>query len=72
MGWASGSYLAEEIWTEVRDFIPEDKCQKVARYIHDKFCDHDADDWDGNSQLEIDAGVNQDWNPDEQDDYIEE
>ena len=58
MGWSRGSGLGIDIWEEVRPYIPEAKRQEVARFIYDAVCDLDADDWDGESQLEIDAGIN--------------
>jgi len=45
MGWASGSYLAEDIWEKIRDFIPQDEQKHAAKIIYDSFCDEDADDW---------------------------
>ena len=54
MGWASGTELAIELWDEIRIFIPEDKRQKIAKKFYDKFCDYDADAWEGNSSLEKD------------------
>ena len=50
MGWASGSYLAEEIWDEIKIYIPENKLQEVASKIYDSFCDKDADDWSSNPE----------------------
>lgn len=55
MGWAAGSELGQSIWDEIREYIPEDKRKEVATFIYDAVCDLDADDWDGGSQLEIDA-----------------
>lgn len=57
MGWASGSSLGVEIYDKIREYIPEDKRQEVAKFIYDAVCDLDADDWDGSSQLEIDGKV---------------
>lgn len=57
MGWSAGSGLGEEIWDEIREYIPEEKRQQIARFIYDSVCDLDADDWSGDSQLEIDAKV---------------
>lgn len=67
MGWAAGSGLGEEIWEKVREYVPEDKREEVAKFIYDSVCDLDADDWDGQSQLEADAGVTYScWNCDEE------
>lgn len=57
MGWAAGSELGESIWQEIRGYIPESKRQEIAQFIYDAVCDLDADDWDGTSQLEIDAEI---------------
>lgn len=57
MGWAAGSGLGIDIWNEVRGYVPESKREEVALFIYNYVCDLDADDWDGTSQLEIDAQV---------------
>lgn len=57
MGWASGSPLGIEIYEEVRKYIPKEKRQEVAEFIYDKVCELDADDWDGDSVLELDAQI---------------
>lgn len=62
MGWSAGSELAENIYLKVKKHIPEAERRNVAKYIYDSVCDLDADDWSGESQLEIDAGVNQEEN----------
>ena len=46
MGWASGSYLAEKIWEDIKDILPNDKKDELAVKIYNAFCDADADDWD--------------------------
>ena len=56
MGWARGSGIAEEIWGIVREFIPVRKRELVANDIIEVFEDEDADDWDGTSLIEEDAG----------------
>ena len=55
MGWAGGSYLAQDMYDKIREHIPEDKRETVAKIIYDDFCDEDADDWDVDSQLLKDA-----------------
>jgi hypothetical protein len=45
MGWASGSYLAEDIWQSVKNHLPEEKKKEIAQKIYNIFCDQDADDW---------------------------
>jgi hypothetical protein len=59
MGWSAGSSLAEDFWILVREFVPADKQQRVAEEIYEMVCDLDADDWDGTSEIEIAAGINQ-------------
>jgi len=51
MGWASGSYLAEDLYLSIRRFISEDNRKEVATIIYEKFCNDDADDWDKDSIL---------------------
>lgn len=55
MGWASGSELAERVWGEVREFIPDDKRKNVANEIIDAFEDMDCDTIDECEQLVKDA-----------------
>ena len=61
MGWASGSYLAQDLWNIVREHIRESNRKKIARKFYGLFCDEDADDWDCESQLIIDC----DFSPEE-------
>lgn len=65
MGWSSGSVLADSVYDEVRRFIPEAERPAVADIIYNLFCEHDADGWDGTSNLEKDAGKNYDEDDDE-------
>lgn len=51
MGWASGSYMAEELWREISDMINDEDKADAAKIIFDLFEDHDADDWNGDSEL---------------------
>ncbi len=60
MGWASVSYLGQEIWDEVRAFIPNEERRRLAKFIFDKCCDLDADDWEPDSNICKDAGEYQD------------
>jgi hypothetical protein len=60
MGWANGSELAKEVYDLVRSYLPENKRKKVATKFYDLFTDMDADDFSGDSNLEKDAGINQD------------
>ncbi len=43
MGWASGSGLAEDVWTTIREIVPEKKRQQIARKIVDAFESYDCD-----------------------------
>ena len=45
MGWCIGSYLANDIWNEVKGWIPFDKQKEVAVKIVDMFENQDADCW---------------------------
>ena len=60
MGWCSGTDMAIELWDDIKEHVVKDKKQEVAKKIYDKFCDHDADAWDGTSDLEKDAGIEYD------------
>jgi hypothetical protein len=57
MGWASGSELAEELWSKIKNDIPKNNHKKVAKIIYDKFCEHDADAWEYDSKLLEDAKI---------------
>ena len=46
MGWASGSYLAEELWVKLKPYISQNNYKEVSKILIDKFCEHDADDWE--------------------------
>ncbi len=56
MGWSNGCYLATTIWNSIVDDIPSSRRRTHAKRIYDLFCDEDADSWEGNSRLEVDAG----------------
>ena len=51
MGWASGSYLAEDIYVIIRNFIPEEVRKEVATKVYERFCEEHADDWDHDTIL---------------------
>ena len=48
MGWASGSYIAEKLWKELKPFIPKDERGQaaVSKIIYEIFADYDADDYE--------------------------
>lgn len=56
MGWASGSYLAQDLYATIRKHIPKDKREKVANAFIDAFEQHDADDWEQGDKLWEDSG----------------
>ena len=56
MGWASGSEIAEAIWTEVKKELNPQQQKRLSKFIYNIFCDHDADDWTWEEgSLEYDA-----------------
>ncbi len=55
MGWASGSYFADEVWDVVKPHIDPSEQQEVAKKLLRAFCGQDADDW-CDQQLLLDAG----------------
>ena len=57
MGWARGSYLAQDIYADIRTHIQESDRQTVAHTIYVSFCNEDADDWDSESDLLKDAKI---------------
>lgn len=54
MGWVSGTELAEDLYNSIRFYIPKENRIEVASQFYEKFCDYDADDWDGTSKIELD------------------
>lgn len=61
MGWSRGPEIAEWVWSEVKEFIPPEHHQKVAKKIVKIFNYHDADDWAEAESLSKAAGlVNED------------
>lgn len=59
MGWARGSYLAEEMWESIGKSVKPEAREKVARTIISLFSDNDADDWNYGHKLFKDAGYRQ-------------
>ncbi len=55
MGWAHGSYFADEVWNVVKPHIDPSKQRVTARELIQMFCGQDADDW-YDQQLLVDAG----------------
>ena len=54
LGWSGGSYLAEDVWNLIRQFVPAEVRKKTAKKIYDLFVDQDADDWDDDMRIIID------------------
>lgn len=54
MGWCSGNELADVLYNAIRFYIPKEYRKEVASQFYEKFCDYDADDWDGTSKIELD------------------
>jgi hypothetical protein len=46
MGWGSGGQLAEEMWEDIKEYIPQENKEKVAEIIYDHFNGYDADNWE--------------------------
>ena len=46
MGWASGGAILEEIWREIRGFLPEDKRVSVFAKLADVMWENDCDTLD--------------------------
>ena len=43
MGWGRGSEILEDVWADVRAYIPEEKRQEVLSKLCDTFWRHDCD-----------------------------
>ena len=61
MGWCEGSYIANDIWKLVKDFVPENQRQQIARAIVDRFEDEDADCWDYDMNIVVDGDMRSVW-----------
>jgi hypothetical protein len=57
MGWASGSYLAEDIWNLVREYIPDKDRVQVARRFVELFQSFDCDTLQECDQLMKDVNI---------------
>lgn len=65
MGWASGSRLADDVWSLVRKHIPAKNRKGVAKKLVDMFEGEDCDTMDEAEQLMKDAGLENRWDEDE-------
>ena len=61
MGWASGTDLGITLWDLVREYVPEEKRKEIATAFYNELCDLDADAWEGDSALELDAEIDYDY-----------
>lgn len=61
MGWASGSEVGEDIWSGIRDFIPEEHREDAARVVIDALEAQDCDTIYECEQLVKDAGLEKEY-----------
>ena len=45
MGWATGSNIAEEIWSYMKDRLDIEGQKELSKKLYNTFCKYDADDW---------------------------
>lgn len=45
MGWATGCEIAEDIWRNLKEIIPESDYKRASKIIYEIFDERDADDW---------------------------
>lgn len=65
MGWASGSDIGDSFWNKVRDYIPDENKEFVARELINALEDQDCDTIYECEQLVIDAGLEDEYWPEE-------
>lgn len=65
MGWSSGSELGTGLWVEIRENIRPDKLEETARAFIDSLEDMDCDTVGECEQLVIDAGLEAEYWPEE-------
>lgn len=46
MGWCNGSYICEDVWRKIREYIPEGNRAQILGEIIRIFANEDADCWD--------------------------
>lgn len=68
MGWASGSEVGDTIWDGIRGFIPAGNREEAARIVIDALESQDCDTIYECEQLVIDAGLEAEYWPDEDED----
>lgn len=65
MGWASGTEVGNRIWDNIRELVPEEHRQEAARVIIDALEDQDCDTIYECENLVKDAGLEDEYWPDE-------
>ena len=55
MGWCSGSYIADEVYNLIREYIPKRKRKCISKEIYDIYCEYDADCWEDEMNIVIDS-----------------
>lgn len=65
MGWAGGSEVGDTIWGGIRDLIPEEHRAEAAKVVIDALEAEDCDTIYECEQLVIDAGLENEYWPDE-------
>ncbi len=68
MGWASGSEVGDDIWNGIRDLILPENRQEAARVVIDALEDADCDTIYECEQLVKDAGLEDKYWPEEEED----
>jgi hypothetical protein len=65
VGWAGGSEVGDQIWNNIRGFIPEGSREEAARIVINALEDQDCDTIYECEQLVIDAGLEDEYWPEE-------
>ena len=60
MGWAMGSELAEKVYARIRKYIPDNEREAVARFFYEAFSFEDADAWNREDLIIMDADIQED------------
>ena len=45
MGWAGGSYMAEDLWIQLRRLVHKEAYPKLSKILYETFANSDADDF---------------------------
>lgn len=65
MGWAGGSTVGDQVWNNIRGFIPEGNRKEAARIVIDALEDQDCDTIYECELLVIDAELEDEYWPKE-------